>query len=38
MVEGLDIGRIERVELRVVGLPLAVPFVSAAELGPHAMS
>lgn len=29
MVEGLEIGRVERVELQVVGLPLVAPFVSA---------
>jgi hypothetical protein len=31
MVEGLEIGRIERVELQVLGLQLVAPFVSAPE-------
>jgi len=31
VVEELEIGRIERVELRVVGLPLVTPFATAAE-------
>lgn len=30
MVEGLEIGQVERVELRVVGLPLVAPFATAA--------
>ncbi|MCU0291243.1 MAG: o-succinylbenzoate synthase [Thermoanaerobaculaceae bacterium] len=30
MVEELEIGRVERVELRVVGLPLVAPFATAA--------